>query len=312
MARKGFLGWVGYKGDESTSVRIVESSKNPSNESEASLSNSQSNVARIRELENQLAELKARRDITALTKEEFEVLASETAMSLIKTAQAREAKATTTAQRAISESTKAARDLIAAAESKAKSLLTSAESRGRKYIQAAESDAKDLLAEATSKSESMVAAAEKEADHLAAAKKREASSLLAGAKKEAEQLVSGAVGDIANYRSWLTSAISEAERLNRIQQQSLNAAEQAIEQARNRLTQAFDRLASLQTEIDSNLNADNTPKNKTYSKSGVDSEDELAARRAKKSAKKVTSNAKSAKKSGSRSKKTTKKSSARR
>jgi hypothetical protein len=323
MARKRFLGWVGYKGDESTSVRVVESSKSPSNEREASLSNlpsnslsnSQSNVARIRELENQLAELKARRDITSLTKEEFEVLASETAMSLIKTAQAREAKATTTAQRAIAESTAAARDLIASAESKAKSLLASAESRGRKYIQAAEADAKDLLAEATSESESMVAAAEKEADYLAAAKKREASALLSGAKKEAEQLVSGAVGDIANYRSWLTSAISEAERLNRIQQQSLNAAEQAIEQTRNRLTQAFDRLASLQTEIDANLNADNTPKHKTYSKSGVDSGDELAARRAKKSAKKVSSNAKSAKsakKSGARSKKTTKKSSARR
>lgn len=297
MARKGFLGWVGYKGDEQSTSTPATNNSLAANPSLQMQSSSPSNVARIRELENQLAELKARRDITSLTKEEFEVLASETAMSLIKTAQAREAKATSTAQRAIAESTKAARELLAQAEAKAKSVLSSAEARGRKYLQAAEDDAEDRIAEANSEANATIASAEKQAEQLVSSKKREASALLSGAKKEAEQLVSGAIGDIANYRSWLTSAISEAERLNRIQQQSLNAAEQAIEQTRNRLAQAFERLSSLQTEIDSNLNDDNTPKNRTYAKSVDSQTDELAERRAKKTSKSKKSAKKSVRKS---------------
>ena len=64
-----FLNWVGFK------------------ESETSAQNS---VERIRELESQLSDLRSRRDITSLSKEEFEILATETAMVMIKSAQARE------------------------------------------------------------------------------------------------------------------------------------------------------------------------------------------------------------------------------
>ena len=67
-----FLNWVGFKEGETTT---------------------QNSVDRIRELEAQLADLRSRRDITSLSKEEFEILATETAMSMIKSAQAREQKA---------------------------------------------------------------------------------------------------------------------------------------------------------------------------------------------------------------------------
>ena len=60
--KKSFLNWVGFTGED-------ESSNVPSS------------VDRIRELEAQIADLKSRRDITGLTKEEFEILATETAMS---------------------------------------------------------------------------------------------------------------------------------------------------------------------------------------------------------------------------------------
>ena len=64
MAEKNsFLNWVGFKGEEEQAPSSVE---------------------RIRELESQLADLKSRRDITGLSKEEFEILATETAMSMIK------------------------------------------------------------------------------------------------------------------------------------------------------------------------------------------------------------------------------------
>jgi len=64
MAEKNsFLNWVGFKESESAAP---------------------SSVDRIRELESQLNDLRSRRDITSLSKEEFEILATETAMSMIK------------------------------------------------------------------------------------------------------------------------------------------------------------------------------------------------------------------------------------
>lgn len=276
MAEKKFLSWVGFKGEDS--VRTTEPTSVPSLSSGSQQSGSQSNVARIRELENQLAELRSRRDITSLTKEEFEILASETAMTLIKTAQQRESKALSTSQKLFNESTRISRELIENAESKAKSLLSQAESRGRKYIEAAESDAEALVAEAG-----------REAEKLMNAKKREASAVTSAAKREAEELVSGAVTDISDYRSWLSTAISEAERLHRIQTQSLNAAEQAIEQTRNRLTAAFEKLSALQADIDVNLGEDNRPKSKNYirtSGSVIDSDASARKSPAKKSNKK--------------------------
>jgi hypothetical protein len=52
--------------------------------------------------------------------------------------------------------------------------------------------------------------------------------------------------------------ISEAERLYRIQTQSLDAAENAIHQSRSRLEVAFNRLAELQKSVLDNLNPDDT------------------------------------------------------
>ena len=60
-----------------------------------------SSVDRIRELESQLADLRSRRDITGLSKEEFEILATETAMAMIKSAQARESKAQSISSRLV-------------------------------------------------------------------------------------------------------------------------------------------------------------------------------------------------------------------
>ncbi len=293
MAEKKFLSWVGFK--EEKPVTTQESSAQDT-------SGSQSTIARIRELENQLAELKSRRDITSLTKEEFEILASETAMSLIKTAQSREAKAVATAQKALSDTNRSVKELLESSEQKAKTLLSQAELRGRKYIEAAQADAEVKLAEAL-----------KAADHIIATKKREASSLIASAKQEAEELISGATSDVADYRGWLSTAIAEAERLHRIQVQSLTAAEQAITQTRGRLASAFEKLSSLQGDIEENLSEDNLPKTKNYVRSGSDT---AAAPKsspaAKPSVKKAPAKKSSAKSSAKPVKKVAKKSAAKR
>ncbi|NCX76832.1 MAG: hypothetical protein EBX09_07345 [Actinobacteria bacterium] len=140
MADKNFLSWVGFKGEESDA-------------SKTNLAAGSASLERIRELESQLNDLRSRRDITGLSKEEFEILATETAMSIIRTAQQREAKASSSAEKVLNESKKLASSTLEQAEAKAKSLLAQAESRGRKYIEAAESDASDILSKANSEAE---------------------------------------------------------------------------------------------------------------------------------------------------------------
>jgi hypothetical protein len=228
MARnKNFLNWVGFTEEESTNLP--------------------SSVDRIRELEAQIADLKSRRDITGLTKEEFEILATETAMSMIKSAQARESKAQAAATRLVSETARATKEELEAADAKARTILSGAETRGRKYIQAAESEA-----------EEKIALAEAEAEALMESKKREISALATAARREGERIVTEATTEVTGYRQWLSGVIDEAERLYRIQKQSLDAAETAIQQSRNRLDGAFQRLAELQKNVLDNLNSDDT------------------------------------------------------
>ena len=229
MADKGFRNWIGYK-------------------EEKTVTPSDNAVDRIRQLEAQLADLRSRKDITSLSKEEFEILATETAMSLIKTAQQRESRALATAERMVSETNAAVKSKMESAESKARSILSGAESRGRKYLEAAEVEANELKDKVTRPSEALITES-----------KREANALANAARREAERLIGEAKGEITNFRTWLTTAISESERLYRVQTQSLNAAEQAISETRAKLSHAFDRLAHLQTAIDSSLTEENTP-----------------------------------------------------
>jgi hypothetical protein len=219
-----FLNWVGFKEGETTT---------------------QNSVDRIRELEAQLADLRSRRDITSLSKEEFEILATETAMSMIKSAQAREQKAFSASERVVSEASKTAREALEAAESKARAILSGAESRGRKYITTAESEAQDIISQATA-----------DAEAIYEEKRREVTALALAARREGERMISEAQNEVVAYRQWLSQVMSEAERLNRIQTQSLHAAETAIAQGRSSLETAFARLSDLQKKVSENLTTD--------------------------------------------------------
>ena len=229
MAEKGFRSWLGYK-EESTSTPVENS------------------VDRIRQLEAQLADLRSRKDITSLNKEEFEILATETAMTLIKTAQQREARALAAAKKIVDEANSTIKSKLDSAESKAKSILSGAESRGRKYLEAAEYEANELKEKVT-----------REAETLLQESRREASALTNAGRREAEKLIAEATGEISNFRTWLTNAISESERLYRIQTQSLHAAEQAIGETKSKLAHAFNRLSGLQNSIDESLSEQNRP-----------------------------------------------------
>jgi len=242
MADKNFLSWVGFKGED-------ESKPAPT----------QNALERIRELEGQLNDFRSRRDITGLSREEFEILATETAMAMIKSAQAREVKANAAAQRLVTETNRNTKEKLENAETKAKSILTSAESRGRKYISAAESEADSIL-------------------NVSA---RNASQITSAANRDAQKLAESASRSVLDYRSWLSSAISEAERLHRAQNSSLNAAENAIQESRQKLKHAFDRLSQLQMDINANLDAENKPVAKTFVVGAGKRAAEAAARKQK-------------------------------
>ena len=225
MAKKnGFFNWVGYK-----------------EESEPSLSS----VDRIRELESQLADLRSRRDIRSLSKEEFEILATETAVAMIKSAQIRESKAQAASDRLVNETQRQAKETIEIAQDKAQSILSGAEARGRKYLKAAEDEATEKLEQA-----------ELAAEELLDQRKREGSALLSAARREGEQIISGATRDVLEYRQWLNGVMDEASRLYRIQTQSLDAAEEAIHASRNRLESAYSRLAELRNNVLENIKED--------------------------------------------------------
>jgi len=241
MAEKNFRNWVGFR-EEADRAPVA----NP--------------VDRIRELESQLADLKSRRDITGLSREEFEILATETAMSMIKSAQAREAKALSTSERLISESSRNAKDVLDGAENKARSILAGAETRGRKYISTAELEAAELIRDASREATAIADAKVREAEAIVDGKRREAAALASAARREAERLISEASENVVEYRSWLADIIAESERLYRSQTQALSAAESAISQSREKLDGAFARLNRMQQIVNNALNEDGSVK----------------------------------------------------
>jgi len=241
MAEKKFRSWVGFREEEERAPIA-----NP--------------VDRIRELESQLADLRSRRDITGLSREEFEILATETAMSMIKSAQAREAKAHAASERVIAETTRNAKDAIEGAENKARSILAGAESRGRKYISTAEAEAAELVRDASREAAAVADAKIREADTVVEGKRREAVALTTAARREAERVISEASENVVEYRAWLADILIESERLYRSQAQALSAAETAIAQSREKLDSAFARLSKMQQVVDNSLNEDGTVK----------------------------------------------------
>ena len=241
MAEKNLRNWVGFR--EETDREPIA---NP--------------VDRIRDLESQLADLRSRRDITGLSREEFEILATETAMAMIRSAQGREAKAHATADRLISESSRNAKDVLEGAENKARSVLAGAETRGRKYISAAEVEAAELIREASRQATAVADAKVREADAIVDGKRREAAALAAAARREAERVISEASENVNEYRAWLADIITESERLYRSQTQALSAAEGAIAQSRSTLDSAFARLSKMGDIVNNAMNADGTIK----------------------------------------------------
>jgi chromosome segregation ATPase len=258
MAEKSFLTWIGFKGESNSaelqlSPRVENTPPDDNSHRQASGSTSKTTFERIKQLEAELADLRARRDITSLSKEEFEILATETATSLIKAAQARESQARRAADKALDEAQNSAKNLIESAEIKARTTLQNAEGRGRKYLEAAEHEAKEAIEKAN------IAVRE-----LMESKQREANSISNAAKREAERVIAEATSEIARYKNWLGEAIAESDRLHKLQSQTLAAAEEGIKTSRARIASAFEKLSSLGNLVDNALDENHRPREKDF------------------------------------------------
>jgi cell division septum initiation protein DivIVA len=245
----GIKKWMGFQEtEERAAIKNIDQTSVAEITDTTQRASSQT-IERIRELESQLNELRSRRDITALSKEEFEILATETAMTLIKTAQQRESKANAATQKVISESQRVAKETLDGAESKARNLLNQAEIRGRRLIDAAQADAKDLIDEAENKSQEIVNQ-----------KRREAGALTSAARREAETLLLETTSEVSQFRIWLGDVLESAEKLYRVQVQSLDAASAAISQTRSKLDSSYSKLSELYNKVESTLDSDGKPK----------------------------------------------------
>jgi vacuolar-type H+-ATPase subunit H len=179
---------------------------------------------------------------------------------MIKSAQAREAKATAAADRLINEANRSTKDALESAENKARSILAGAETRGRKYISTAEAEASEIVRDAGREATAVASAKIAEADSVVDGKRREAVALTTAARREAERVIAEAADNVTEYRAWLADILVESERLYRSQASALSAAEAAIAQSREKLDSAFARLSKMQAVVDNSLNEDGTVK----------------------------------------------------
>jgi hypothetical protein len=136
-------------------------------------------------------------------------------------------------------------------------------------LSGAQTHAEKVLSTAQAQAQEAISRAQTQAEALAESKRREATATTTAAKREAERLVQEATSEIANFRGWLSTAISESKRLHRIQTQSLNAAEEAIKQTRSRLHEAFEKLEKLGEQISANLTEDHRPLAPTFTRSST-------------------------------------------
>ena len=117
-------------------------------------------------------------------------------------------------------------------------------------------------------------------------KRREAMAITSAARKEAEQMVTSAMSDVSAYRAWLGGVVAEAERLYKIQTQSLEAAASAIVQSRSRLDAAWERLSQLNSAVERTLDENGKPRVNRGESSVSDSSGEKNAKKPSRSKKK--------------------------
>jgi len=179
--------------------------------------------ARIRELESELAALRAKRDFTELSEAEIETLAGETAVTILKAAHSREAAAKATGERIVAQANAEAAALTAAAQKQAAETKSSAEKIAAALVSNANQDAETLVRNATNESNALRNAAQEE---------------------------------VRRHKAWLAANVKEALKLQNIQTQALATVMKNIETWQANVNNAVGQLAAHQQSLNAEVAKD--------------------------------------------------------
>lgn len=198
--RSGLKSWLGYRPEQ-----------------ENGEAQSPDLGARIRELEGELAALRAKREFTELSEAELETLAGETAVTILKAAHSREATAKATGEEIVANANAEAAALISAAQKQAAETKSSAEKIAAALVSNANKDAETLVRNATDESNSLRNAAREE---------------------------------VRRHKAWLAANVKEALKLQNIQTQALATVTKNIETWQTNVNSAVGQLAAHQQSLD--------------------------------------------------------------
>jgi vacuolar-type H+-ATPase subunit H len=201
--RTGLKSWLGYR---------------PENQDGAS--GAPDLTGRIHELESEIATLRAKPELADLSEAEVEMMASETAVTILKAAHAREALAAETGAR-----------ILAQANSDAAALTTAAQKQSFETINSAEKNAASIVDKAMQDAETLVRNATNEANALRAAAQEE----------------------VRKYKSWLVANVKETLKLQASQEQALASATKNIEAWQANVNGAVALLSAHQQSLETEL-----------------------------------------------------------
>ena len=195
QTKRRVLDWIGLKKEE-----VVPAS-----------SSAEELIERIKQLQQENAELKTRKDLQDLAPAEIEALAAETAVSILKTVHVREAEAKAAANELLESSAKKATAALTSAEKR----LADASAVADKTILDAQKAATDTIESATKKAASLVAEAEASAKQIRATLDAEGQQIRTEAQQWANQTRAAAEAEIAKLKSeaqqWADAVRTAAE-----------------------------------------------------------------------------------------------------
>lgn len=225
-SKRRVLDWIGVKKEEAI----------PANATGEEL------IAKIKELKQEISELRARKDFQELSAEELESLAAQTAVAILQTVHAREAEAKTSANALIESAAKQANSTMAAADKK----LSEATATADKAVLSAQKSANDAIEAANKKAQNLVAEAEIVAKQTRATLDAEGQQIRSEGQQWADKVKAdaekAALGVKQEAQQWADSTRSAAENQAAKIRQDVAAALTDAREAHKAVADAQDKL----------------------------------------------------------------------
>lgn len=202
----------------------------------------------VKQLMAELSELRKRKELSSLTADEIEILASTTAAAMIAAAHKRQAEASAAVEQAVAEAKRRATQVLAEAEAKlaaAETALQSAAGEAQRQAQAVLSSAQQQAKHIVEAAQAETIAMRTELQTRLADVAGERERLLAAAKREADDLRAKAQAAAAEHAEWLRKQIDSATRIQQGVSERLESVAAALSAHRETVTTSLTALLGL-------------------------------------------------------------------